>query len=192
MRGIGGQLQDHLGRTLRDLENTAVDGLDGSLGALVHRVEGLIVDHLAALQGLIVLQPAQHCQIDGVLVFRARRQRGAENDLSGRDAFHAKRLAQRQLVLGQGAGLVRAKHVHARQFLDGHQPADNRLFGCQQPRPHRHRYRQHGGHRHGNRGHRQHQCELQRSGHAIPAEQSDRENQDHQHYRQHDQVIADL
>ena len=51
-----------------------------------------------------------------------------EDDLLGGDIVHAERIAQRQLVLGQGAGLVRAQHVHTRQFLDGHQLAHNRLF----------------------------------------------------------------
>ena len=135
--------------------------LDGGLGALVHRVERLEVNHLVALQGLIVFQAAQHGQVDGVLILRARRQRGVEDDLIGGDAVDAERIAQRQLVLGQRAGLVRAQHVHARQFLDGRQPGHDRLFLGQQARADRHGHRQHRGHRHGNRGHGQHQGELQ-------------------------------
>ena len=40
-RGIGRQRQDHLRRALGHLERLAVRGLDGGLGALVHRVERL-------------------------------------------------------------------------------------------------------------------------------------------------------
>ena len=128
----------------------------------MHRIERLEMDHLIALQSLLVLQAAEHGQIDGVVVVRARRQRGVENDLLGGNIVHAERIAQRQLVLGQGAGLVRAQHVHAGQFLDGHQPAHDRLLLGEQARADRHRHRQHRGHRHGNRGDGQHQGELQR------------------------------
>ena len=121
LAGIGRQRQDHLRRALRHLELLSVRALDGGLGALMHRVERLEMDHLVALQGLIVFQAAQNGQIDGVVIVRARRQRGVEDHLLGGDIVHAERIAQCQLVLGQGAGLVRAQHVHARQFLDGHQ-----------------------------------------------------------------------
>ena len=83
--GIGRQLQDHLRRALGHLELLAVRALDGGFGALMHRVERLEMDHLIAFQGLIIFQAAQHGQVDGVLVFRARRQRGVEDDLVGRD-----------------------------------------------------------------------------------------------------------
>ena len=53
---------------------------------------------------------------------------------SGGILVQAKGVAQGQLVLGEGAGFVRAKHVHARQFLDGHQLAHDRLFFGQQAR----------------------------------------------------------
>ena len=119
----------------------------------MHRIERLEVDHLIALQGLIVLHAADHGQVDGVLVFRARGQRGAEDDLVGRDTVDAERIAQRQLVLGQGAGLVRAQHVHAGQFLDGRQPGHDRFLFGQQAGADRHRHRQHRGHRHRDRGH---------------------------------------
>ena len=117
--GIGRQFQDHLRRALGHLELLSVRALDGGFGALMHRVERLEMQHLVTLQRLIVLQAAQHGQVDGVLIVRARRQRGVEDDLIGRDAVHAERIAQRQFVLGQCAGLVRAQHVHACQFLDG-------------------------------------------------------------------------
>ena len=189
---IGRQLQDHLRRALGHLELLSVRGLDGGFGALVHRVERLEMDHLVAFQGLIVFQTAEHRQVDGVRILRARGQRGVEDDLIGRDAAHAERIAQRQLVLGQGAGLVRAQNVHARQFLDGRQPGHDRLFFGQQARADRHGHRQHRGHRHGNRGHGQHQGELQGGQDRVAAKERDGDNHRHQGRREEDQVIADL
>ena len=58
----------------------------------------------------------------------AREASAGENDLVGRDAIHGERIAESQLVLGESASLVRAENVHAGQFFDGYQPADNRLF----------------------------------------------------------------
>ena len=158
---IGRQRQDHLRRALRHFELLSVRARDRGLGALMHRVEGLEMSHLVALQGLIVFQAAENGQIDGVVIVRARCQRGTEDHLLGGDLVHAERIAQRQLVLGQRAGLVGAQHVHARQFLDRHQPGHDRLLLGQQARADRHRHRQHRGHRHGNRGHGQHQGKLQ-------------------------------
>ena len=73
--GIGRQRQDHLRRALRHLELLSVRALDGGLGAFMHRVERLEMNHLIALQRLLVFQAAQNGQIDGVVVFRTRRQR---------------------------------------------------------------------------------------------------------------------
>ena len=82
---IGRQRQDHLRRALRDLERLSVRALDGGLGAFMHRVERLEMGDLIAFQGLIVFQAAQNGQIDGVVIVRARRQRGIEDDLLGGD-----------------------------------------------------------------------------------------------------------
>jgi hypothetical protein len=53
----------------------------------------------------------------------------------GGDVVDAERVAERQLVLGQGAGLVRAQHVHAGQLLDRDQPADDGLLLGEQRAP---------------------------------------------------------
>ena len=50
LRGIGRQRQDHLRRALRHLELLSVRALDGGLGALMHRVERLEMDHLIAFR----------------------------------------------------------------------------------------------------------------------------------------------
>ena len=59
------------------------------------------------------------------------------------------------------AGLVGTEHVHAGEFFDGDQTADDGLFPGEQARAHRHGDGQHRGHGHRNRGHRQHQRELE-------------------------------
>ena len=128
-----------------------------------------------------------------VSLFSARDASAADkDDLLGGNIIHAERIAQRQLVLGQRAGLVRAQHIHARQFFNCHQPAHNRLFLGEQSRTDRHRHRQHRRHRHGNRRHGQHQGELQRREDRVTS--IDRETDDHRHqrHREDDQVIADL
>ncbi len=110
----------------------------------------------------------------------------------GGDLAHGERLAQGQLVLGQGAGLVRAQHVHAGQLLDGHQPAHDGLLGGQQTGADRHGHRQHRGHGHGDGGHGEDQGELQGGQERVAA--SDRHDHDHRHQggRQDDQKGADL
>ena len=49
LRGIGRQCQNHLWRTLCYLERLSVLGFDGGLGAFMHRVEWLEVEHLVTL-----------------------------------------------------------------------------------------------------------------------------------------------
>nr|WP_241499234.1 hypothetical protein [Chromobacterium sphagni] len=189
---VGGQGRNHLRRALRHLENLAVRSLDGGLGALVHGVERLEVRQLIAVQGLIVFERAKDGEIDGVVVFQARRQRGVEYHLLSRDLAHDEGLAQRQLVLGQGSRLVRAQHIHAGQLLDGDQAAYDRLFFGEQARADGHRHGQYRGHRHRNRGHGEHQGELQGGEHCIAAINGDADDHRHQQYRKHDQVIAYL
>ena len=104
----------------------------------------------------------------------------------------AERCAQRQRVLGQGAGLVRAQHVDAGQFLDGDQPADDGLLLGEQPCADGHRHRQHGGHRDRDRGDGQHQGELQRGQDRVAAQDRRDDDKRHQRDREDDQVVADL
>ena len=99
---------------------------------------------------------------------------------------------KRQLVLGQGAGLVRAQHVHARQLLDRREPADHRLFRRQQPGAHGHGHREHRGHGHRHRGDREDERELQGLEKRIAPKQRHAEDQQDQPTREEDQVVPDL
>ncbi len=103
---IGRQCHNHLRRALGHLERLPVHRFHGGFGAFMHRVEWLEMDHLITLQRLFAFHASQYGQVDSVLIVRARRQRSIEDDVIGRDAVHAERIAQCQLVLGQSAGFV--------------------------------------------------------------------------------------
>ena len=150
------------------------------------------MQQLIALEGVLVFHATENRQIDGVLVLGARGQSRSEHDLLSGNLIDRERIAERQLVLGQGAGLVGTQHVDARQFLDGHQLADDRLLLGQQTRAHRHRDRQHCRHCHGDGGYRQHQGKLQGSEDCIAAVQREGNDHSNEHHREDDQIVADL
>ena len=106
--GVGGERQDHLGRALGDLEDGPVPTLHRRLGPLVDGVERLEVLNGVGLRRLVVLQAAEHGQVDDVVVFGARRQGAGEDDFGRFRVVDAERLAQRQLVLRERPGLVGA------------------------------------------------------------------------------------
>ncbi len=74
----------------------------------MHWIEWLKMDHLIVFQRIFVFQATKNSQINGIVIVRARCQRSIENHLFGWNIVHAEWIAQRQLVLGQGASLVRA------------------------------------------------------------------------------------
>ncbi len=117
--GISRHLQNDLWSSLGYKKLLPVRPFDGGFRALVHRIEGHKVKHLAALQFLVILHAANHRQVDGVLVFRAGGKRSPENHVPGGDAVYAERIAQCEFVLRECAGLVRAENVYAGQFLNG-------------------------------------------------------------------------
>ena len=75
-RGVGRHLQNYLRRSLRHLELFSVRALYGGFGALMHRIKRLEMKDLIALQCVVVLHSADHGQVDGVLIFRTRSERG--------------------------------------------------------------------------------------------------------------------
>ena len=106
--GVIRERKDHLRCALGDLKLLSVLALDDGLGAFVHRIERREVNDLVALQSFGILDAFQHGQIDGVVIVGARCERGVEDDLRGRLSFHTERITERQLVLRQGAGFIRA------------------------------------------------------------------------------------
>ncbi len=73
--------QDDLRGALADPEQLPVRSPDQRLGPLVHRIKGLEMQLVVALQGLLIPDPAEHRQIDRVLVIGPRRQSGGQHDL---------------------------------------------------------------------------------------------------------------
>jgi hypothetical protein len=116
---IGRHLENDLRSSLGYKELFPVRPLDGSFCAFVHRIEGHEVEYLAALQLLVVLYAAYYRQVDRVLVFGPGGQSGPQDNIPGRNSIYAKRIAQREFVLSQCAGLVGAENINACQFLNG-------------------------------------------------------------------------
>ena len=75
LAGVGRHLQNDLGAPLATLNCFPSAAFDGGFGAFMHRIERLEMDYLIALQRLIVLQAADHGEVDSVLVFRPRSER---------------------------------------------------------------------------------------------------------------------
>jgi hypothetical protein len=71
------------------------------------------------------------------------------------------RLAQRELVFGQGSGLVGTQDIDTRHFLDGGQLGDDGLLFGQRQRAQGHGDGENGGHRHRNGGDEQNEHKLQ-------------------------------
>ena len=128
LAGVGCHLQNYLRGAFGHKELLPVRSLDGSFRALMHRVEGLKVKYLEALQLLVVLYSTDHRKVDSVIVFSARSECGPQNDFVGRNTIYAERITQRKFVLSQRPGLVRAQDIHASQFLNGRQAGHNRFL----------------------------------------------------------------
>ena len=101
------------------------------------------------------------------------------------------RLAERELVLRQGAGLVGAEHVDAGEFLDGDEARDDRLEPRETLGAHRHRDRQDGRQRDRDRRDGEDQREEQRLDQRIAAKERDDQDQRHEADRAEDEEVAD-
>ena len=189
---LGDEGQDHLRCALADLEGSSLATLQGRFGALADRIEGLEMDDLELIQGLVPFEPEADGLVDGVGGVGPRSQGGGEDHLVRRGPGQAEGLAQGQPVLGEGSGLVGAEHVHAGQFLDGHQAAHHGLLFRQEPGAHGHGHRQHRRHGHGDGRHGEHQGELERGGELVAAEQGHGDDQHYEDDGEDDQVVPDL
>ena len=150
------------------------------------------MNSLVGFQRLPILEAAENGHVDGVLIFGPGGQRAVENELVLRHLTDAERLAERQLVLGERAGLVGAQHVNAGQLFDRRQAADDGLSGRKEPRAHGHGHRKHCRHGHRDGRHREHQHELERGQQRIATEHGHAEDENHQGDGDDDQVVADL
>ena len=133
-----------------------------------------------------------HAKDREIVIRRLRSQCAREDELFGGSRIKAEGIAKRQLVLGEGSGLVGAQDIHARQFLDRNQLAHDRLFPGEQTRADRHRHGQNRRHRDGDRRNRQHEGELQQGQNRLAAINSKAHDDGHQDQREDNQVVADL
>ena len=125
---VGCHLQNYLRGTFGHKELLPVRSFDGSFRSFMHRVEGLKVKYLEALQLLVVLHSTDHRKVDGVFVLSARSKRSPENDVVRSNSVHIEGIAQREFVLSQRPGLVRAQDIHSSQLLNGRQAGHNRFL----------------------------------------------------------------
>ena len=144
------------------------------------------------LQRILILQTRDHRHVDRILVFGARCQRPVEDEFVPGFAADRDGIAERQLVLRQRPGLVRAQDVDTRQLLDGCEPADDSLPRGKTPCAHGHGHGQNRGHGDGDGRHREHQRELQRGHDLVAPERRHREDERDECDCDNDQVVADL
>src|SRR5262247_436048 len=130
-------------------------------GALAYGIEGHEFHLLVGLERRLILQRRDHRGVNGVAILDLRSQ-GSGQDAILR-AFGGKQdwIAERELVLGQGPGLVRAQNVDPRHFLDGGQLGDDRPLFRQRQRAQCHGDGEHRRHRHRDRCDEQNEDELQ-------------------------------
>lgn len=109
-------------------------GLDESSDLLGDGVEGVECNDLVLgenrLGARVELQGLQEGLVDGIdtLLLAGGSQASSEHEILGVNASDAVRLSQRQLVLGQCTGLVRAENLDTSEGLDSRQLLDNGLL----------------------------------------------------------------
>ena len=100
-------------------------------------------------------------------------------------------VAQRKLVLGEGAGLVAAQHVHAGHLLDGDKTRNDRFEVGQALGANRHGDGQDRRQRHRDRGDGQDEGKLYGLDERVVAEQGGEPNNEHEADRHQDEEVAD-
>src|SRR5262249_36997366 len=127
-------LQDEQRGTLDAGDALALGGLDNSLDLLGDGVEGVeLKDLVLGQDGLgtgVVLQGLQESLVDGVdtLLLAGGSETGSKHQVIGVNTLDSVGLRQRQLVLGQGTGLVGAQNLDTSQGLNGGQLLDDGLL----------------------------------------------------------------
>jgi hypothetical protein len=127
-------LQHEKRGTLDTGDALALGGLNNSLDLLGDRVEGVEVKDLVLgedrLGAGVVLEGLEESLVDGIdtLLLAGSSQAGSKHQVIGVNTLDGEGLGERQLVLGQGTGLVRAENLDTSQGLNGGQLLDNGLL----------------------------------------------------------------
>lgn len=112
----------------------ALGGLNESLDLLGDGVEGVEVDDLVLGENRlgtgVVLESLEESLVDGVntLLLAGSGQAGSEHQVIGVNALNSEGLRERELVLGEGTGLVRAKNLNTSERLNGGELLDDSLL----------------------------------------------------------------
>src|SRR5262249_40870337 len=111
LRDVGrrlGEIDDDLRRPLADPHAFALGVGERRRGALAHGIEGHEFHLLVGLQRRLILQRRDHRGVDGVAILDLRGQGGGQDAILRVLRRKQDWIAERELVLGQGPGLVRA------------------------------------------------------------------------------------
>jgi len=184
------QAQHHLGRTLGEIPLFPVAARQ-DLAAFADRVERREVVDPIAVQRARFRQRAEHSRIDGVRLVAVRGQRCRQQHALRVGVAERGYPSHRELVLGQGAGLVGAEHVHTRHLLDGDQPRDDGFHARELLGADGHGYGQYRRQCHGDGGDGEDQREADGLQHRVVPEQGDHHDQRYQGKRPENQEIAD-
>ncbi|ROW06561.1 hypothetical protein VMCG_04318 [Cytospora schulzeri] len=128
------RLEDEERSTLNTGDLLALGRLDNSGNLLGDGVEGVEGDDLVLgedrLGAGVVLQGLQESLVDSIdtLLLAGSSQASSKHEVLGVNTGDTVRLGQRQLVLGQGTGLVRAENLDTSQGLNSGQLLDDGLL----------------------------------------------------------------
>jgi hypothetical protein len=120
--------------TLDTGDALALGRLNNSLDLLGDGVEGVELENLVLgedrLGTGVVLQGLEESLVDGIdtLLLAGSGQAGSKHQVIGVNTLDGERLRERQLVLGQGTGLVRAENLDTGKGLDGAELLDDGLL----------------------------------------------------------------
>mmetsp|Transcript_21959 Transcript_21959/g.60786 ORF Transcript_21959/g.60786 Transcript_21959/m.60786 type:complete len:604 (-) Transcript_21959:770-2581(-) len=164
--------QHHLRRALQHAEHPAGGDLQARCdGNLVIGVEGEVLGVLVVPLNCfpVWIRLPQH-HIDGLLCDCVGRQGAHSHDLIHAHVAHRHHhaLVNGQLVQGEGAGFVRAQHIHACHLLYGAHTGDDGTLACKLVGTQGEGHGQHSGHGNGNTAHQHHQ-HIQQGGAALSA-----------------------
>jgi hypothetical protein len=120
--------------TLDTDDTLALRGLDNSLDLLGDWVEGVEVENLVLGQNTlgtgVVLESLEESLVDSIntLLLAGSSQASSKHQVIRLNAGDTERLSERELVLGQSTGLVRAENLDTSKGLDGGKLLDNGLL----------------------------------------------------------------
>ncbi|PTD13270.1 hypothetical protein FCULG_00004147 [Fusarium culmorum] len=120
--------------TLDTDDTLALRGLDNSLNLLGDGVKGVEIENLVlgqnALGAGVELESLEESLVDGIntLLLAGSSQTSSKHQVIGLNASNTERLSERELVLGQGTGLVRAENLDTSKGLNGGKLLDDGLL----------------------------------------------------------------